>query len=222
MGRVAVRHARGGAVALFGFVGVVIRHLVAGCRKPTSTARAADATTAEASLDFAEHAAGAGPAARNFRVRRQLRHCPTSSSSSRTSPAGLPPRSSPSPATDTAMQGRRRLPHRRDQHRQALQLPRHRRPHRRHRVHHRRRRLHRDQRARRRQGRAALGHHRRPQGLPRHRRRLRPAGGHRRPEDPGDEPADREVQPTPARSGAGSGRSPWATPTAWPPRARCA
>src|SRR3954469_18864893 len=71
MGRVAVRHARGGAVALLGFAGVVICHLALGLSplNPPSTARAADATTAEASLDFAEHAQQAqAQQARNFRV----------------------------------------------------------------------------------------------------------------------------------------------------------
>src|SRR3954466_5131497 len=71
MGRVAVRHARGGAVALLGLAGVVICHLALGLSPldPPSTARAADATTAEASLDFAEHAQQAqAQQARNFRV----------------------------------------------------------------------------------------------------------------------------------------------------------
>src|SRR5438270_770586 len=76
MGRVAVRHARGGAVALLGFAGVVICHLALGLSplNPPSTARAADATTAEASLDFAEHAQQAqAQQARNFRVAGPVR-----------------------------------------------------------------------------------------------------------------------------------------------------
>ena len=48
MGRVAVRHARGGAVALLGFVGVVGCHLALGLSplNPASAARAADAPAA--------------------------------------------------------------------------------------------------------------------------------------------------------------------------------
>ena len=49
MGRVAVRHARGGAVALLGFVGAVTCHLTLGLNPltPSSSARAADAPAAQ-------------------------------------------------------------------------------------------------------------------------------------------------------------------------------
>jgi len=67
MGRVAVRHARGGAVALLGFVGVVTCHLTLGLSplNPPSSARAADTS--------AELASSASPSAqlaeaRSFRV----------------------------------------------------------------------------------------------------------------------------------------------------------
>src|SRR5687768_3463930 len=50
MGRVAVRHARGGAVALLGFAGVVISHLALGISplNPPSSAHAAEAPSAPA------------------------------------------------------------------------------------------------------------------------------------------------------------------------------
>ena len=50
MGRVAVRHARGGAVALLGFAGVVIAHLALGLSplNQRSAARAADAPVEQA------------------------------------------------------------------------------------------------------------------------------------------------------------------------------
>jgi len=62
MGRVAVRHARGGAVALLGFVGVVACHLVLGLSplNPPSSARANDASGQFAQAQQAE--------ARSFRV----------------------------------------------------------------------------------------------------------------------------------------------------------
>src|SRR5688500_19330725 len=66
MGRVAVRHARGGAVAPLGFVGVVTCHLALGLSplNPPSAARAAEAPAQQAaSLTDAQQAQS-----RNFRV----------------------------------------------------------------------------------------------------------------------------------------------------------
>lgn len=62
MGRVAVRHARGGAVALLGFVGVVTCHLALGL-SPLNAPSSAHAAEAMPSLDGAQQAQ-----ARTFRV----------------------------------------------------------------------------------------------------------------------------------------------------------
>src|SRR3982750_1283704 len=65
MGRVAVRHARGGAVALLGFAGVVVCHLTLGLSplNPPSSARAAEAPVQQDPQGQAQQAQ-----ARSFRV----------------------------------------------------------------------------------------------------------------------------------------------------------
>jgi serine protease Do len=70
MGRVAVRHARGGAVALLGFAGVVIAHLALGLSplNQRSAARAADAPVEQAQQARSVLGDAQPAQARNFRV----------------------------------------------------------------------------------------------------------------------------------------------------------
>jgi S1-C subfamily serine protease len=70
MGRVAVRHARGGAVALLGFAGVVIAHLTLGLfpLNQRSAARAADAPVEQAQQARSVLGDAQPAQARNFRV----------------------------------------------------------------------------------------------------------------------------------------------------------